>query len=230
MNIPAHLIIGPQERITQHACTLIQQVFCSTPAAISTGCFCTQCRWVQHRQHPNLIWISPEKDYTLDDVEVIFDKIRFTLDPNTSFFFVLDKADCLTPATANRLLKVLEEPPAGYQFLLLATNPHNVITTIKSRCMVTELEKPAGVSYPHPLLGFFLDTARPRDPFVFEQELKKLKLNDTQSAEIFDELLEAVMTRRLTPCLDYLHEKARKLPQSGSSEIFWKSLWLRWPQ
>lgn len=47
---------------------------------------------------------------------------------------VLDDADILTLEAANALLKILEEPPAGTQLILIALDPRNLPSTIRSRC------------------------------------------------------------------------------------------------
>lgn len=48
-------------------------------------------------------------------------------------------ADRLNAASANALLKVLEEPPAGVLFVLTAPGEANVMATIRSRCCIYSL-------------------------------------------------------------------------------------------
>ncbi|MES2667006.1 MAG: DNA polymerase III subunit delta' [Pseudomonadota bacterium] len=47
---------------------------------------------------------------------------------------IIDSADDLNPNAANALLKLLEEPPAGVTFILIAHQPHRLLPTIRSRC------------------------------------------------------------------------------------------------
>lgn len=47
---------------------------------------------------------------------------------------VLDPAEAMNPFTANALLKLLEEPPAGCVFLLVSSAPRRLLPTIRSRC------------------------------------------------------------------------------------------------
>ncbi len=47
---------------------------------------------------------------------------------------IVDAADDLNTAAANALLKLLEEPPAGVTFLLVAHQPAGLLPTIRSRC------------------------------------------------------------------------------------------------
>ena len=47
---------------------------------------------------------------------------------------IVDSADELNPASANKLLKVLEEPPSRSLFLLVSHAPGRLLPTIRSRC------------------------------------------------------------------------------------------------
>ena len=55
--------------------------------------------------------------------------------------FVLDAFHTVTPLVQNKLLKVLEEPPAGVYFLLGASNEYSVLPTVRSR-MKTIVQPP----------------------------------------------------------------------------------------
>lgn len=48
--------------------------------------------------------------------------------------FIISQADRLHPSAANKLLKLLEEPPAHVLFLLVSSKPEAVLPTIRSRC------------------------------------------------------------------------------------------------
>jgi DNA polymerase-3 subunit delta' len=61
-------------------------------------------------------------------------------------------ADRLTPQAANSLLKILEEPPAGWIFLLTASDPSLLLPTLVSRCQklrLSPLSRPALVQLLH---------------------------------------------------------------------------------
>lgn len=49
---------------------------------------------------------------------------------------IVDPADDLEQGAVNALLKVLEEPPAGTYFLLVAHQPGRLLPTIRSRCRI----------------------------------------------------------------------------------------------
>ena len=48
--------------------------------------------------------------------------------------FIISQADRLHPTAANKLLKLLEEPPAHVLFILVSSRPESVLPTIRSRC------------------------------------------------------------------------------------------------
>jgi len=47
---------------------------------------------------------------------------------------IIDAVDDMNPASANALLKLLEEPPANVTLLLIAHRPSRLLPTIRSRC------------------------------------------------------------------------------------------------
>jgi len=49
--------------------------------------------------------------------------------------FVIDGADTMRWDLANIFLKILEEPPESATLILLAPNPHQLLPTIRSRCL-----------------------------------------------------------------------------------------------
>ena len=52
---------------------------------------------------------------------------------------IVDAADEMNTAAANALLKLLEEPPAGALFFLIAHQPNRLLPTIRSRCRALRL-------------------------------------------------------------------------------------------
>lgn len=53
---------------------------------------------------------------------------------------VIDSVDDLNTASANALLKILEEPPAKSLIFLISHNPHRLLPTIRSRCTKLNLQ------------------------------------------------------------------------------------------
>ncbi len=249
--VPAQLIVGNKEQVSDHVQLVLQEHFCKQVAqgnAPTLGCFCSECKKIKQRQHATIVWISPEKDYTVDDIAIIFDRIRFSLDAGALFFFVLDNADTLTTTTANRLLKVLEEPPTGYFFLLLTSNSQAILPTIASRCLIVEkgdatASQDVWSSTQHPLLIYFFQEDKRRDPFGFEQEIKKQQLSESKTIQLLESLLATFTEHMRKAMLDgdadrqqllkgrmaHTLKALKKPPQPGSNDLFWKHFFLTFP-
>lgn len=232
---PAHLFVGNEQELLENSITLLQKVFCS-----NQGCsVCIQCRKVQEQQHESVLWLMPEKQYAVEDLKAIFSTISFALEQNQHYFFVIQKADLLTTACANALLKSLEEPPAGYHFILLAQRVEFILPTIKSRCLIQTVgtsETPAT----HTLIPYFTTTAF-QDPLTFAKELEATNPNEWESLALLDQLLIHWATQYKKEIVAKnipAQEKAQRMmqhiknamlqpPMPGSSKLFWKNLFLQ---
>ncbi|MBN1928923.1 MAG: AAA family ATPase [Chlorobiaceae bacterium] len=56
--------------------------------------------------------------------------------------FIISQAERLHPTAANKLLKLLEEPPAHVVFILVSSRPESVLPTIRSRCQLLVFARP----------------------------------------------------------------------------------------
>jgi DNA polymerase-3 subunit delta' len=59
--------------------------------------------------------------------------------------FIISQAERLHPTAANKLLKLLEEPPAHVVFVLVSSRPEAVLPTIRSRCQLLNFARPKPV-------------------------------------------------------------------------------------
>ena len=103
------------------------------------GCgTCRDCSLAQRDQHPNQFIVEPEgRDIHIDTIrEEIWQPAYRTAPEPGRKVFVVREADRLSPAAADTLLKVLEEPPLDTVFLLLSARAHELPDTILSRCHV----------------------------------------------------------------------------------------------
>lgn len=241
---PSYLFVGTENTLTPTVEDFLRQQICSTKK--NTPCSCMSCKQLLARQHHSIVWITPEKDYSIDDIDIIFDKIKFSLDPGCTFFFVLNNVHTLNDATANRLLKVLEEPPLGYHFLLLTTNQHALLPTIISRCFVHHIQS-AHETNTHPLVTFFTQENQMQDPFIFEQALLKHKPTDSQSLPLMETIINFYLQKirshatgkqplraeafaHYQSVISFLQECIKRPPQSGSSVLFWKMVFMLFPK
>jgi len=95
---------------------------------------CGTCRRILRGVHPDVHLIVPEGDNLLvEDVRAVREEASRTHHEAPIAVFILDEADRLTEAAANALLKVLEEPPPGVVFVLVARSPEALVDTVPSR-------------------------------------------------------------------------------------------------
>ncbi|MGB2601864.1 MAG: DNA polymerase III subunit delta' [Candidatus Omnitrophota bacterium] len=97
---------------------------------------CPTCRRIEAGDHPDIIWIKPEKNKAIKIEQVRGAKDALSLKPYESkrIVCVIEDAHLMTRDAANALLKVLEEPP-GHSVIILTTNKKELLLeTVISRC------------------------------------------------------------------------------------------------
>lgn len=92
---------------------------------------------------------------------------------------------------ANKLLKLLEEPPALTQFMFVSHKPERLLPTIASRCLRIRLG------------------ARKKEP----------ELMAFDSPELFSELMDALLSKNLLSCIE-TGERIAALPSRESAKAF----------
>ena len=138
----AYILVGPEgigKRALARAAAAY--LFCSARKEDSCG-VCRSCRLIASDQFADLHWYARPEDKTQLVVEVVEEFQRQVyLKPVESVHkvFVLEDADRLNVSSANKLLKVLEEPPPASLILLVALDVRDFLPTILSRCHVVRL-------------------------------------------------------------------------------------------
>ncbi len=96
--------------------------------------------------HPDLSWITPSgaSEMLVADIDepVVVAATRTPFEARRRVF-VIEQAETLGDATANRLLKTLEEPPDFVHLILITTRPADVLETVASRCQLVRFEAPS---------------------------------------------------------------------------------------
>lgn len=77
---------------------------------------------------------APAQDILVKEVRKLKEYFGLSAADGGRRVAIVDCADDLNVAAANALLKLLEEPPAGVTFLLIAHQPSRLLPTIRSRC------------------------------------------------------------------------------------------------
>lgn len=120
---------------------------------------CAKCLWFEEGHHPDFKWIGPEDVESTDDApkkkttkktQISVDQIRQLIQAlslsnheTTGLRVVLIyPAETLNTASANALLKVLEEPPQNTVFILISHQIKRLLPTIISRCQAITMPLP----------------------------------------------------------------------------------------
>lgn len=129
---------------------------------------CEGCRWFLAGNHPDLRILEPEtlglarntavaeegdepkaKDakpssqIRIEQTRALQDFVQIGSHRGGYRVAIVHPAEDMNTATANSLLKMLEEPPAGAVFLLVSHRPARLLPTIRSRCVPVPVPLPA---------------------------------------------------------------------------------------
>ncbi len=125
---------------------LARSLVCATPAGGGDCGQCRGCRLMQAGTHPDCLRIAPEepgKQIRIAQVrEELIDFVMRTASIATRKVVLIEPADAMNTATANCLLKSLEEPAPGTYLLLVTDTPARLLPTIRSRCRTVALRPP----------------------------------------------------------------------------------------
>lgn len=139
---------------------LSQSLLCSAPINGEACNACPQCTWFKEGAHPDFKYITPEDAETTEDApkkktskktQISVDQIRQLIQAlsltnhgvNSLRVVLIHPAESLNTASANALLKVLEEPPNNTIFILVTHQIHRLLPTILSRCQSIAMPLPA---------------------------------------------------------------------------------------
>lgn len=117
---------------------LTQLILCDRKGA--EPCFkCADCQMAARGEHPDMNWIKPEKKggpIKIDQVRELQNCCYLTPQRAQHRLVVIEAADRMNTASANSLLKILEEPPSHILFFLIAQQLSTVLPTVLSRCQI----------------------------------------------------------------------------------------------
>lgn len=143
------------------AIALAQSLLCDHPQPDLQACgTCDSCNWYSQGNHPDFRVLEPlesaasgedETDakpgkksqvIAVDQVRELSEFLGLSSHRAGLRIVLLQPAEALNPASANALLKMLEEPPPQVLFLLVTHNPQRLLPTIKSRCIKIDMPFP----------------------------------------------------------------------------------------
>lgn len=235
---PVTLLVHPPH-IDAHAQALTKAKLLICPKGGSPVCLCQDCRKIDAGTHHLVQWLRPSGGYTLADITPLIETVAFALSGGDQFLFIIDQVELFSPAVSNRLLKTLEEPPAGYHFLLLTSNLNDVLPTIRSRSIIEYDQSTPQANHTSPLLEYF----NPNNLIfmnvsLFEECLASTKPTHLDTQKLADELIKLLSQPTGSQDLSGKFKTARAhaitafqtLPCQGGADIFWKLLFMRFAQ
>ncbi|HET6718973.1 MAG TPA: DNA polymerase III subunit delta' [Rhodocyclaceae bacterium] len=163
----AVLFAGPAGNFkADFAHAVAASLLCETPQTSGRACaHCLACNWFGQGNHPDFRWLRPEamdeaktaeeggkaakdgkasREITIDQVRALSDFLNVGTHRAGSRVILVTPAEAMNRNTANALLKSLEEPKPGTIFLLVSDHPDRLLPTIRSRCRVQPIPRPAG--------------------------------------------------------------------------------------
>jgi len=161
-SMPHALLLRGRAGIGKHefAVNLSRALLCQQPNELYASCGkCPSCLWFEEGNHPDFRLISPEDAENTEEAskkkatkksQISVAQIRQLVDylslsshqVNSRRIILISPADTLNIASANALLKMLEEPPANTLFLLVTSQPQRLLATIISRCQAIDMPLP----------------------------------------------------------------------------------------
>ena len=96
----------------------------------------------QKKQNP---YLSPAMERSMgiltEQVVSLQHKAMFMPSEGSKKIFIISQAERLHPSAANKLLKLLEEPPSHVLFILVSSRPDALLPTIRSRCQAVRFSR-----------------------------------------------------------------------------------------
>lgn len=118
---------------------LVKQIFCQGEY-LDNCSKCNICNLINQGFLPSFVVIEPDGT-SIKKEQIVELKRQFSTIPlyTKENVYVIKEAERLNGASANTMLKFLEEPDANILGFFITNNANNVISTIKSRCEVLKV-------------------------------------------------------------------------------------------
>jgi DNA polymerase-3 subunit delta' len=154
--LPGALLFTGEEGVgkKRFALELARALNCRTPKNGEACGVCSSCERIAKLNYPEredadewtqIIWtnhpdvglvVAPKRVLRVEQMRQIEKEANFRPFEGKARVFLIDEADKLNDASANALLKVLEEPPHTSHLILITARPAMLLPTILSRCQM----------------------------------------------------------------------------------------------
>jgi DNA polymerase-3 subunit delta' len=149
--------LGKFDLARQFAASLL----CEQPQADGLACArCLACNWYAQGNHPDFRLLQPEamsddaepaedgkkkasQQITIDQVRGLDEFLNVGTHRGGLRIVIVNPTEAMNRATANSLLKTLEEPAPSTLFLMVSSDPMRLLPTIRSRCQVVPVPLPS---------------------------------------------------------------------------------------
>jgi DNA polymerase-3 subunit delta' len=182
--LPGSLLFAGEEGVGKRlfALEVARALNCRTPKDSEACGVCPSCVRIAKLNYPErddaeewtqIIWtdhpdvglvIAPKRVLRVEQMRQIEKEANFRPFEGKARVFLIDEADKLNDASANALLKVLEEPPRTSHLILITARPAMLLPTILSRCQMIRFA--------------------PLAPAEIETHLLKNKIADSKTAKL----------------------------------------------
>ncbi|HJN13970.1 MAG TPA: DNA polymerase III subunit delta', partial [Armatimonadota bacterium] len=153
----AYLFEGPANiGKTLTALVFAKALMCGSPLESGEPCdACAICNAVDRENHPDFLIVRPTSRLEIEDEEGqkavadiegsmitkdaiahLISEANLRVSSARRKVFIVSSAEAMNPASANRLLKTLEEPPGLTTIILTAPSTSALLPTIVSRCQL----------------------------------------------------------------------------------------------
>src|ERR1051325_8703680 len=154
--LPGAMLFTGEEGIGKKlfALEIARALNCRTPKDHEACGVCSSCVRIRKLNYPmrddadewtQIIWtdhpdvglvVAPKRVLRVEQMRQIEKEANFRPFEGKARVFLIDEADKLNDASANALLKVLEEPPRTSHLILITARPAMLLPTILSRCQM----------------------------------------------------------------------------------------------
>lgn len=104
---------------------------------------CASCKAFRAGTHPDFVQVAqlaPGKELLIEQIKDMSKQASYAPTLSTHKVCIIDGADFMKAPAANSLLKLLEEPPDFWLFILIATDINRLLPTILSRVISRRFE------------------------------------------------------------------------------------------
>ena len=168
VRLPHAMLFVGQKSIGKRALAqaFAESLLCEQPQSDQIACgTCPSCLWLSQGNHPDFRLIQPEalaegdepgegegkadskkkpsQQITIDQIRGLDDFLHVGTHRHGLRVILIHPAEAMNRATANSLLKSLEEPAPSTLFILVTNESDRLLPTIRSRCQIFNVPSPS---------------------------------------------------------------------------------------